>query len=53
MSLVQVEDLSVRYGARTALSRVSLSIEPSEIVTIVGPNGSRKTSLHRAIIGAI
>ena len=53
MSLVQVEDLSVRYGARTALSRVSLSIEPSEIVTIVGPNGSGKTSLLRAIIGAI
>ena len=53
MSLVQVEDLSVRYGARTALSRVSLRIEPSEIVTIVGPNGSGKTSLLRAIIGAI
>ncbi len=53
MSLVQVEDISVRYGARTALSRVSLSIEPSEIVTIVGPNGSGKTSLLRAIIGAI
>ena len=53
MSLVQVEGLSVRYGARTALSRVSLSVEPSEIVTIVGPNGSGKTSLLRAIIGAI
>jgi len=53
MSLVQVEDISVRYGARTALSRVSLRIEPSEIVTIVGPNGSGKTSLLRAIIGAI
>ena len=53
MSLVQVEGLSVRYGARTALSRVSLRVEPSEIVTIVGPNGSGKTSLLRAIIGAI
>ena len=53
MSLVQIEGLSVRYGARTVLSRVSLRIEPSEIVTIVGPNGSGKTSLLRAIIGAI
>jgi zinc transport system ATP-binding protein len=53
MSLIQVENLSVRYGARTALSRVSLRVEPSEIVTIVGPNGSGKTSLLRAIIGAI
>ena len=53
MSLVQVEDLSVRYGARTVLSRVSLQVQPSEIVTIVGPNGSGKTSLLRAIIGAV
>ena len=53
MSLVHVEDLSVRYGARTALSHVSLRVEPGEIVTIVGPNGSGKTSLLRAIIGAV
>lgn len=53
MSLVQVENLSVRYGARTVLSRVSLSVEPGEIVTIVGPNGSGKTSLLRALIGAV
>lgn len=53
MSLVRVENLSVRYGARTVLSDVSMGIEPGEIVTIVGPNGSGKTSLLRAIIGAV
>jgi zinc transport system ATP-binding protein len=53
MSLVQVEGLSVRYGARTVLSHVSLSVAKGEIVTIVGPNGSGKTSLLRAIIGAV
>ena len=53
MSLIQVEKLSVRYSARTALSDVSLRIAANEIVTIVGPNGSGKTSLLRAIIGAI
>ena len=53
MSLIQVEDVSVRYGARTVLSHVSLDIQPGEIVTIVGPNGSGKTSLLRAIIGAL
>jgi len=53
MSLVQVENLSVRYGAKTVLSHVSLSVEAGEIVTIVGPNGSGKTSLLRAIIGAV
>lgn len=53
MSLVKVEDLSLRYGAKTVLSHVSLHIEQGEIVTIVGPNGSGKTSLLRAIIGAV
>lgn len=53
MSLIQIEGLSVGYGGRTVLSRVSLHVDPGEIVTIVGPNGSGKTSLLRAIIGAV
>jgi len=53
MSLVDVENLSISYGAKTVLSHVSLRIERGEIVTIVGPNGSGKTSLLRAIIGAV
>lgn len=52
MSLISVENLSVRYGGNTVLRNVGLKVEPSEIVTIVGPNGSGKTSLLRAIIGA-
>lgn len=52
MALVSVKDLGVRYGANTVLSHVNLVINPGEIVTIVGPNGSGKTSLLRAIIGA-
>ena len=52
MNLVSVENLSVRYGGNTVLNHVSLEITPGEIVTIVGPNGSGKTSLLRAIIGA-
>lgn len=52
MSLLNVEHLSVRYGATEVLRDVSLSVEPNEIVTIVGPNGSGKTTLLRAIVGA-
>ena len=52
MSLISVNDVSVRYGANTVLRNVSLSVDAGEIVTIVGPNGSGKTSLFRAIIGA-
>ena len=53
MTLITVKDLSIRYGGHTVLSHVDLTIEPGEIVTIVGPNGSGKTSLFKAIIGAI
>ena len=53
MSLISVSNLSVRYGANTVLHHVNLSVEPGEIVTIVGPNGSGKTSLLRAVIGAV
>ena len=52
MSLISVKNLSVRYGANTVLRHVELHVEPGEIVTIVGPNGSGKTSLLKAIIGA-
>lgn len=52
MVLITVEDLSVRYGAHTVLRHVDMTVDAGEIVTIVGPNGSGKTSLLRAIIGA-
>lgn len=52
MSLIAVDGLSIRYGANTVLRDVSLRVERGEIVTIVGPNGSGKTSLLKAIIGA-
>lgn len=53
MSLIRIDNLSVRYGASTVLRDVSLEVEPGEILTVVGPNGSGKTSLLRAIIGAV
>lgn len=52
MTLISVENLTIRYGAKTVLRGVDLTVEASEIVTIVGPNGSGKTSLLKAIIGA-
>jgi len=51
-SLVSLEGLKVRFGAETILSDVNLTIEPGEIVTIVGPNGSGKTTLLRTVLGA-
>ena len=53
MNLITIDDLSISYGGVTALKNVSLTISSGEIVTIVGPNGSGKTSLLKAIIGAV
>ena len=53
MNLITIDDLSISYGGVTALKNVSLTIKSGEIVTIVGPNGSGKTSLLKAIIGAV
>lgn len=51
MSLIKAEGLSVRHGAQLVLDQVNISIDRGEIVTIVGPNGSGKTSLLRALLG--
>ncbi|MDD9920847.1 MAG: metal ABC transporter ATP-binding protein [Boseongicola sp.] len=53
MSLIEVENLSIQYNKKTVLSHVDLKVDPGEIVTIVGPNGSGKTSLFKAILGSI
>lgn len=42
-------DLVVKYGAFTAVDRVSLQVEKGEIFGLLGPNGAGKTSVIRAL----
>lgn len=51
MSLLQVKDLNVRYGAISALKGISFDVAPNEIVSLIGSNGAGKTSTLRAISG--
>jgi phospholipid/cholesterol/gamma-HCH transport system ATP-binding protein len=48
---VEVSGLCKKYGAQTVLTDVSLSVEPGEIFTIMGPSGSGKSVLLRHIVG--
>jgi branched-chain amino acid transport system ATP-binding protein len=51
-TLLDVRDLTVYYGKALALDRISLHVKQGEIVSIVGANGSGKTTAIRAISGS-
>ena len=44
---------SKSYGAIQAVSGVSFNVEPGEILGVIGPNGSSKTTLFNSILGQI
>ena len=46
-----VRNLTVRFGGITAVSDVSMSIAPGEIVGLIGPNGAGKSTLIDALTG--
>jgi ABC-2 type transport system ATP-binding protein len=51
MNLVAIEDLTVRYGKRSVLDRVSLAVPEGSVYVLVGRNGAGKSSLVRCLLG--
>jgi NitT/TauT family transport system ATP-binding protein len=49
MSVVQIKDVTKRFGETTALQGIHLEIEPGEFVSLIGPSGCGKSTLLRVI----
>jgi zinc/manganese transport system ATP-binding protein len=50
---IHLEKLTLAYGARQIWTDLTLDVAPGSFVAILGPNGSGKTSLLRAILGLV
>ncbi|MCC7010227.1 MAG: ABC transporter ATP-binding protein [Acidobacteria bacterium] len=49
--MLEVRDVSKRYGAFTAVRHVSFAVKPGEVLGYLGPNGSGKSTTVRMLVG--
>jgi branched-chain amino acid transport system ATP-binding protein len=52
-ALLEVEDLHVAYGQIEAVKGISFSVEPGQVVTLIGTNGAGKTTTLRTLSGLL
>jgi branched-chain amino acid transport system ATP-binding protein len=53
MTVLAVNDVTVRYGRLTALRGITLTIAEGEVLFVTGPNGAGKSTLLNAIAGVV
>ena len=51
MSLLSIKNLTMRFGGLTAVSDFNLELEKGQIIGLIGPNGSGKTTVFNVITG--
>jgi branched-chain amino acid transport system ATP-binding protein len=50
-AILQVRDLSVRFGGLAAITDMSMEVREGEVLSLIGPNGAGKTTAFNAITG--
>jgi branched-chain amino acid transport system ATP-binding protein len=53
MPILEVSNLSKRFGGLEALSQVDLAVEPGEVVGVIGPNGAGKSTFFNLLSGVM
>ncbi len=53
MAILEVRDLSKRFGGLPAVDAVDFDVEPAEVFAIIGPNGAGKSTLLKMISGML
>jgi branched-chain amino acid transport system ATP-binding protein len=49
--ILEVDDVSKRFGALAALTRVSFGVEAGQVFSVIGPNGAGKSTLFNVVAG--
>lgn len=52
-SLLEVKNLTIRFGGLSAVDDVSFDVNQGELLSIIGPNGAGKTTTFNAIVGVV
>src|SRR5580698_5624626 len=53
MALLELDELTKRYGGIVAVDHVTMRIESGEVRAVIGPNGAGKTTLFHLITGVV
>ena len=51
MALMEVKNLTMRFGGITAIDDLSFEIEKGSVTALIGPNGAGKTSAFNCLTG--
>ena len=51
--VIDVRALTKRYGARTVVDQVSLTVRAGEVAGLLGPNGAGKTTTFYMVVGLV